>query len=181
MEYVFLMFIIIIFIATAGWFINTYNSFQRIGIKVEEADAGIDVSLTKRYDVLTSLVEVVKGYANYEKEVLVEVVQLRQGMSIKERTEVNQKMDNNFEKINVLVESYPNLKANENFIQLQRTIVDVEDHLQASRRMYNSNVSIYNQLVQSFPSNLVASMIKVKEKDFFAVDEMKKETVKIAL
>jgi LemA protein len=88
-------------------------------------------------------------------------------------------MDNNIKKINALAESYPDLKANENFKTLQLTIADVEEHLQAARRLYNSNVSIYNQKVEMFPSSIIAKNRNLVKKDFFEAEEAQKEDVKI--
>ena len=90
-------------------------------------------------------------------------------------------MDENFRKINVVAESYPELKSSENYKTLQQSIVDVEEHLQASRRLYNSNVSLYNQLLVSFPTSIVAKNKKMTKKEFFEIDETKKEDVKIDL
>lgn len=163
------------------WYISVYNDLKRASIKVDESDSGIDVALTKRYDVLTKMVEVVKGYAKHEKETLFEVINLRKNMTLGEKSQENDKMTHNLDKINVVVESYPNLKADENFKILQKTIIDVEEHLQAARRMYNSNVSIYNQMIEVFPKNIVAKMNNMVRRDFFEASEVKKENVKIKL
>lgn len=127
------------------------------------------------------MIEVVKSYAKHEKETLFEVIKLRKDMSIKEINDVNRVMDENFRKINVVAESYPELKSSENYKTLQKSIVDVEEHLQASRRLYNSNVSLYNQLLVSFPTSIVANNKKMTKKEFFEIDETKKEDVKIDL
>ena len=162
-------------------FISISNTLNRYQVKIEEANSGIDVALTKRYDVLTKMIEVVKGYAKHEKETLFEVINLRKGMSLGEKAAENAKMDKNMEKINVLAESYPELKSSENYNTLQKTIVDVEEHLQASRRMYNANVSQFNQALVTFPSSMIASMKGLTKKEFFEADEAKKEDVKIEL
>lgn len=157
------------------------NSLNRAVIKIDEALSGIDVALTKRYDVLTKMMDVVKAYAKHESETLFQVVNLRKGMSMEEMNGANRAMNENFGKINVLAENYPELKSNENYLTLQKTIADVEEHLQAARRLYNSNVSSYNQLVVVFPSSILASMKGMKKKDFFEADDVKKEDVKIDL
>jgi len=162
-------------------YISIYNSLKRASIKIDEADSGIDIALTKRYDVITKMVEVVKGYAKHEKETLFEVINLRKNMTLGEKSQENDKMTHNLDKINVVVESYPKLKADENFKILQKTIIDVEEHLQAARRMYNSNVSIYNQMIEVFPKNIVAKMNNMVRRDFFEASEVKKENVKIKL
>lgn len=163
------------------WYISVYNDLKRASIKIDEADSGIDVALTRRYDVITKMVEVVKGYAKHEKETLFEVINLRKNMTLGEKSQENDKMTHNLDKINVVVESYPNLKADENFKILQKTIIDVEEHLQAARRMYNSNVSIYNQMIEVFPKNIVVKMNNMVRRDFFEASEVKKENVKIKL
>jgi len=161
--------------------ISMSNKLNRLQIKIEEADSGIDIALAKRYDVLTKMIEVVKGYAKHEKEIIFEIVKLRKGMSLESKNAENEKMNHNMEKINILAEAYPDLKANENFIYLQKTILEVEEHLQAARRFFNSNVSAYNQMIAVFPSNIVAKSKHLTKKQFFAVDETIKENVKIEL
>ena len=112
---------------------------------------------------------------------LFEVIKLRKDMSIKERNDVNRAMDENFRKINVVAESYPELKSSENYKTLQQSIADVEEHLQAARRLYNSNVSLYNQLLVSFPTSSIAKSKGMTKKEFFEADEVKKEDVKVKL
>lgn len=157
------------------------NSLNRAVIKIDESLSGIDVALTKRYDVLTKMMDVVKAYAKHESETLFQVISLRKGMTLEEMNSANHAMSENFGKINVLAESYPELRSNENYVTLQKAIADVEEHLQAARRLYNSNVSTYNQLVVVFPSSIFASMKGMKKKDFFEAEEVKKEDVKINL
>ncbi len=173
--------IIVIIVLIIIWYIVTSNKLNKSIVKIDEALSGIDVALTKRYDVLTKMIEVVKSYAKHEKETLFEVIKLRKDMSIKEINDANRVMDENFRKINVVAESYPELKSSENYKTLQQSIVDVEEHLQASRRLYNSNVSLYNQLLVSFPTSIVAKNKKMTKKEFFEIDETKKEDVKIDL
>ncbi len=163
------------------WFIATSNSLNRTKIKIEEAKSGIDVALTKRYDVLTKMMDVVKSYKKYEQETIFEVINLRKGMTLNEMNEENKKMDSNFAKINALAENYPELKSSENFNTLQLAISDVEEHLQAARRMFNSNVSILNQSVVTFPTSIVAGMKGIQKESFFEAEESKKEDVKINL
>ncbi len=166
------------------WIAGSYNSLQTGKIKVNEAESGIDVALTKRFDVLTKMVEVVKGYAKHESETLTKVVELRNSVnlgksSIQEKQQIVTQMDQAMRAINVVVEQYPNLKASENFQQLQGSISDVEEHLQAARRVYNSNVSAYNQRVQLFPSNIIAGMFHFTVREFFEAEEFKRKDVEI--
>ena len=173
-----ILFVVLIIVI---WWISTSNKLSRGLIKIEEADSGIDVALTKRYDVLTKMVEVVKGYTKHEKETIMEVINLRQKMTMQEKNDANTKMDAGYNKIMALAESYPDLKASENFLVLQKAIVDVEEHLQAARRLYNANVTRYNELVQMVPSNLVAKARKLTTKEFFVASETEKANVDIKL
>lgn len=163
------------------WYVSTSNKLNRMIVKIDESLSGIDVALTKRYDVLTKMIDVVKSYAKHEKETLFEVINLRSNMSLKEKSEANHVMDENFKKISVIAESYPELKSSENYNTLQQSITDVEEHLQAARRLYNSNVSLYNQYVVSFPSSVVAKNKGMVKSDFFEADEVKRNDVKIDL
>ena len=171
--------IVVVILIVVIWFISTSNSLNRAVIKIDEADSGIDVALTKRYDVLTKMLDTVKGYAKHEKEVIVETINLRKGMTMTEKNEVNNKMNEAFSKLNVVVENYPDLKASDNFAVLQQSISDVEEHLQAARRLYNANVSSFNQMIVTFPTSVVAVMKKLVKKDFFEAEETKKQDVKI--
>lgn len=181
METIIIIIVITIILLLLIWYISVSNKLNRALVKIEEAASGIDVALTKRYDVLTKMIDVVKAYSKHEKETLFEVIKIRNNMSIEEKNEVNDKMNHNFEQIKLLVENYPDLKASENYKTLQLSIAEIEEHLQAARRMYNSNVSIFNQLIVTFPNSIVASMKSLTKKDFFEADEKKKENVKINL
>lgn len=173
--------IIALVIILVIWYISTVNKLNRTIVKIDEADSGIDVALTKRYDVLTKMMDTVKAYAKHEKETLFEVINLRKGMTLEEKNIENAKMSHNLEKINLVVENYPELKSSENYKMLQQSIVDVEEHLQAARRMYNSNVSIFNQMIVTFPTSIIANSKGMAKKDFFEADEVKKQDVKINL
>ncbi len=161
------------------WWIGTYNGIKRLEIKVNEGLSGIDVALTKRYDVLTKLLDVVKGYQKHEKEILSEVIRLRSGMTMQERNAVNQQMDSAFGRINMLAESYPELKSSNNFMQLQNAIVDTEEHLQAARRLYNANVTAYNEKIVTFPNSIVAGSMGASAKEFFEAEAAKRQDVKM--
>lgn len=172
--------VIVLLVVFAGmWYISTYNSLKVGKLKINEALSGIDVALTKRYDVLTKLVGVVKGYQKHEQELLTEVIKLRSGMTMKERADANQKMDELFNKIQVMVENYPDIKAGANFVNLQKAVLDVEEHLQAARRLYNSNVTSYNTKVVSFPSSIIASNMGAKEEEYFEAEEYKRSDVEM--
>lgn len=176
-----LIVIIVFIVALLMWYILISNKLNRAIIKIEEASSGIDVALTKRYDVLTKMMEVVKSYAKHEKETIFEIIKLRQNMTIEQKEEINDKMTHNFEQIKLLAENYPELRSSENYNTLQLAISDVEEHLQAARRMYNSNVSILNQAIVTFPSSIVANIKGIKKHKFFEAEDNKRKDVKIDL
>ncbi|MFK5883814.1 MAG: LemA family protein [Candidatus Izemoplasma sp.] len=166
------------------WYIGAMNKLRQLEVKVEEAESGIDVALTKRFDVLTKLVASVKGYAKHEAETFENIVKWRSGLpkslSLEEKQEFMGKMNAVQSGINVAVEAYPDLKAEKLFTNLQNSISDVEEHLQAARRLYNSNVSTINSMIVTFPTSIVAGMIHVNKKDFFEADVAKREDVEIS-
>lgn len=161
--------------------ISIYNSIMIAKIKVEEGLSGIDVALSKRYDTLINLVEVVKGYAKHETETLEKVIEARKDMSIKEKANIGNQYVQTQSKLFAIAEGYPDLKANTNFLQLQNSIVDVEEHLQAARRLYNANVASYNEKLVVFPSNMIASMMNESKVEYFQTDEESKNNVSIAI
>jgi LemA protein len=173
--------IVVVLLILVICYISISNKLNRAIIKIDEALSGIDVALTKRYDVLTKMIDAVKAYTKHEKETIFEVIKLRENMSIKEKSDANTAMDQNLKQINVVAENYPELKSSENYKTLQKSITDVEEHLQAARRLYNSNVSIYNQLLVSFPTSMIAKNKHLTKKDFFEIEEFKRNDVKIDL
>lgn len=179
--YIVLITIAVIILIFVIWYISLSNKLNRAIVKIDEASSGIDVALTKRYDVLTKMMDVVRSYAKHEKETLFEVIRLRKDMTMTEKSEANSKMNDTLSKIQVIAESYPELKSSSNYKTLQDSILDVEEHLQASRRLYNSNVSLYNQMLVTFPSSAIANNKRLVKKDFFEVEEEKKGDVKINL
>ena len=168
--------IIVLLVCIVIWYISTSNGIKRSHLKVEEAESGIDVALTKRYDVLTKMLDVVKGYQAHEKTVLTELVKLRSGMTMA----ANQKMEQLTKDINILAENYPELKSSNNFMELQKTIADVEEHLQAARRLYNANVNTYNTKLVVLPSSIVANNMHAVKKPFFEAEEAKRQDVKMS-
>ena len=165
------------------WFIGTMNGLRQLEVKVDEAESGIDVALEKRFDMLTKLVATTKGFAKHEKETLENVTQWRAGLPRRLTMEDKQKfmgqMDAIQAGINVQIEAYPELKADKLFLDLQHSIRDVEEHLQAARRLYNSNVSTINSRIVTFPTSIVAGMVNVTKKEFFEADVNKRTDVEI--
>ncbi len=165
------------------WFISTMNMLRRKEVKVNEAESGIDVALTKRFDTLSKMVDTVKGYTKHEAKTFENVVKWRKGMpddlTMEQKQEFMQKLNAVQADINVAVEQYPDLKAEKVFTNLQRSIADVEEHLQASRRLYNANVSALNAKIVSFPTSIVAGKIGMAKKIFFEAELSKRADVKM--
>lgn len=172
--------ILVVVLVVVIWYISTYNGIKVLKIKIDEALSGIDVALTKRYDVLTKMVDVCKAYKQHETELLTEVISLRSGMSMQDRNNASRQMDVLAGKINVLAENYPELKSSNNFVQLQKAIMDVEEHLQASRRLYNSNVTSYNAKIVMFPNSIVAGSMGAVAEEFFVAEDIKRQDVKMS-
>ncbi len=171
--------VLVVVVLIVIWYICVSNSIKVAELKIEESEAGIDVALTKRYDVLTKMLDTVKGYQQYEKTVLAELVKLRSGMSIAEKNEVNKNMDQVAKDIRLFVENYPELRADASFGKLQEAIVDVEEHLQAARRLYNANVNAYNAKIVVFPNSIVAGQMGASKKELFVAEETKRQDVKM--
>lgn len=167
----------------AIWYISTMNNLRRLEIKVEEALSGIDVALTKRYDLLTKMLDTTKGYAKHESETLEKVIKWRNGIpadaTIEQKSEFASSMAKVVSGLNVVVEQYPDLKANDMFGKLQSAIANSEEQLQASRRIYNSNVSQINTAIVTFPTSFVAKKINIQKKAFFEAEEVKRADVKM--
>ncbi len=165
-----LLVLLLIVIVPVGIYINVYNTIQRYKIKIEESFANIDVALAKRYEVLTKLMDVAKGYAKHEKETILAVVQVRQGMSVDEKESAYNAIESGFNQLSFLSESYPELKADKLFLNLQDAVVDTESNLAAARRIYNSNVSYFNQRIETFPGNMIASNMNVQKQSMLKFD-----------
>lgn len=162
------------------WIITTTNTFRRKLVKIDESESSIDIALTKRFDLLTKLVGAVKGATKHERETLESVVAMRQpsrSASIQDKQEFAEEVTRGLNEINVVVEQYPQLRANENFLNLQNSTSEVEENLQAARRVYNANVSVYNQKVVTFPSSIIANWKNFVKRDFFEAEASKREDV----
>ncbi len=175
--------VVLLAIIFACWWISTSNWFKRAKVKVDEANSGIDVALTKRYDLLTKLLASVKGYAKHEYETLSQVIAMRSGnnikdLSLEEKSALNSQLSQVQKGINIVMEQYPQLKADTQFTNLQNQTADCEEQLQAARRVYNSNVSGFNQKRVSFPSSMVANAIGFRQDlEFFKAEEEKRKDV----
>ena len=167
--------IVVIFVI---WMIATINGFKRKEIKIDECLSGIEVALTKRYDMLTKMIDTAKGYMSHEEEVFTKVIALRRGMSADELQNADKQISEMSAKFFAVAEGYPELKSAELFSDLQAGIRDAEEHLQAARRLYNASVTDYNTSIAMFPASILAGGRAAKS--FFAAEESKREDVKIS-
>lgn len=179
-----LVVIVIAVILIVGGCINTYNGFIQAKNLVEEAWSTIDVSLKKRYDLIPNLVETVKGYASHESETLEKVIAARSAAmgatGGKEKISAEKELNRSLNNLFVLQESYPALKANTNFMDLQGQLKSLETEIASARRYYNGTVKAYNTKIESFPSNLIAGAMKLEKKAYFEVDSAEeRQAVKV--
>lgn len=173
--------IIILIIAIVGWYIGTRNRFIRMEQDVQNSESRIDVYLTKRYDLLTKMLSTTKGYMKHEKETLAEVVEMRNpgvNASLKEKAEFNDQMSSVAKQLNFVVERYPDLKADKMFNNLQQSISEVEENLQAARSNFNANVASFNKAILQFPASIVAGS-RFSKKEYFEAEEAKKQDVQM--
>ena len=167
-------------ILLAVYFIATYNGFVVLKTRIQEALSGIDVQLKRRADLIPNLVESVKGYAKHEKEVFENVTAARSALlsaqSPADKAEANNQLTGALKTLFAVAENYPELKASNNFIQLQQELTDTEDKVAYSRQFYNSNVTDFNTKIATFPSSIIANMFGFKPFEFFtAADEDRKK------
>jgi len=169
--------------ALVVYVIAMYNGLIRLKNRVNEAWSDIDVQLKRRYDLIPNLVETVKGYAAHEQTTFEKVIAARNVAMNASAGEAKAKAENalseTLKSIFALAEAYPDLKANQNFLELQRELSDTENKIQASRRFYNGNVRDFNTAIEVFPTNLIANTLGFKAREFFAADESEKEPVKV--
>src|SRR3989338_4723348 len=165
------------------YFIAQYNGFVVLKTRIQEALSGIDVQLKRRADLIPNLVETVKGYAKHEKGVFTEVTKARTAlMSAQtplEKAEANNMLTAALKSLFAVAEAYPELKASDNFRDLQRQLEDTEDKIAYSRQFYNSNVLDFNTKIKTFPSNLVANMFAFKQEEFFTAGEEERKKVEV--
>ena len=165
----------IILIVLAIFIILEYNICVRLRNKVKQAESSIDVYLNQRFDLIPNLVECVKGYKIYEERLLTKLVEKRNiykdNPNLKEATDLNSEMLS----LVGIAEGYPSIKANEQFLKLQEALTRMESQLQAARRIYNGDVTVYNTKITTFPTNIIAKIFNFKEEDLFEIEEYKKE------
>ena len=175
--------LIAIVVIAAIWAMFVYNGLIRLKNRVDEAWSDIDVQLKRRYDLIPNLISTVKGYAAYEKEVFEKVTEARTRAmgagSGESKAEAENMLSGTLKSLFAVAENYPDLKANQNFIELQKELTDTEDKIQASRRFYNSNVMEFNTKIQVFPNNVFAGILNFVKREFFEAKEGEKENVKV--
>lgn len=162
-----------------------YNSFITMRVRVKEGWADIDTQLKRRYDLIPNLIETVKGYAVHEREVFEKVTLARTqalgAQTVEDHANAENMLSGTLKSLFAVSENYPDLKANTNFLELQRELSDTENKIQAARRFYNTTVRDFNTAIQSFPGNIIASVFGFKVADFFELsEEVQREPVKVS-
>lgn len=164
-------------------FAGDYNKFVKMDVAIKAAWSQVENQLQRRYDLIPNLVETVKGYAKQEKDVLVEVTNARAKVggagTVPDKIAANNELSGALSRLMVVVERYPDLKSNQNFMKLQDELAGTENRIAVERMRYNDAVKIYNQAIRSFPANFVAGMFGFKEAAFFKVDEVAKAAPKV--
>ena len=179
-------FIILIAVVVLGiWVISLYNGLVKLRNRTKEAWADIDVQLKRRYNLIPNLVNTVKGYATHERELFEKVTEARsnamQAKDLKEKGKAENMLSDTLKSLFAVSENYPDLKASNNFLELQRELRDTEDKIQAARRFYNGNVRDLNIKIESVPTNIVASMFNFRKMELFELKEPeKRETPEVS-
>ena len=176
------MIILIIIAVLLVIILKLYNDLVKARNNVRQAKSGIDIYLNQRFDLIPNLVECVKGYSKHEKSIFTEIANLRsaymkQPKNIKSAETLNNKMN----QLIAVAENYPELKASEQYLNLQKNLSKVESQLQAARRIYNNDVTNYNTKIESIPNNIIAAVFGFKKAELFQIEEYKKENINIKL
>lgn len=175
--------IIIVLVVLASFIVSNYNGLVQARNKVRDQFSQIDVQLKKRADLIPNLVETVKGYAKHEEGTLEKVIQARNTYltadSVDDKVKASGEMSSAISKLFALAESYPDLKANTNFLDLQTQLKEIEDKIGYARQFYNDAVLMYNNKTEMFPSNIIASLFGFKGETFFKAEEEDKKNVEV--
>ena len=175
--------LLVVIVILAIVVISTYNRLVVLRNRIENAWSQIDVQLKRRADLIPNIVETVKGYAAHEKEVFLKVTEARSALvnakGVKEQGEANNMLTGALKTLFAVAENYPELKANQNFLQLQEELSGTESKIAYARQFYNDTVLKYDNMREKFPSNIVAGMFGFKEREYFAADESAREPVKV--
>ncbi|MFC1810400.1 LemA family protein [Patescibacteria group bacterium] len=174
----------IVVVGVAIFAIGIYNSLIVLKNKVDEGWADIDTQLKRRWDLIPNMVETVKGYAKHEDKVFVQVTQARsnamQAKTPDEHAKAENMLTGVLKSLFAVAENYPELKANQNFLDLQATLREIEEHIQMSRRYYNGTVKDFNTKLQVFPNNVIAGFLGFKDREFFEIAEEERKNVKVS-
>jgi LemA protein len=180
-----LIVVVVIILIVVLWYISARNGIIASKNRVEESWSGIDVQLKRRHDLVPNLVETVKGYATHEQQVFENVTKARADAmattGVEDTAQAEGALTRAMADLRAVAENYPDLKATENFQQLSRNLSELEDEIQASRRIYNSNVQSYNTKIQQFPTSIVANQGGFEDKEFFEItDAAERETPNVS-
>ncbi len=176
--------LIAVAVIVIGWFASTYNSLVRLEGEIDGQWAQVENNLQRRYDLIPNLVSTVKGYAQHEEDVFTAVTDARAklmsgNLDVGETAAATNTLNNAVGRLLAVAEAYPELKANENFLNLQDELAGTENRLAVSRKDYNDSVKTYNVKIKTIPTNIVAGVIGAQSRDFFEIDEVAKENVKV--
>lgn len=180
--------LLIVVVVLAFLIISMYNGLIRSKNRVDEAFSDIDVQLKRRYDLIPNLVETVKGYMNHERDTLVKLTEARtaamavhdnKNATLAQKEAAENQLSGTLKTLFAVTENYPELKASQNFLQLQDEISDTENKIQASRRFYNGNVRDFNTKIQTFPTNIFAGMMHFVKYEFFQAAEGERQNVQV--
>ncbi len=179
--------IAVVILGIVFWIIGMYNGLARARLRVKEAWSGIDVQLKRRSSLIPNLVETVKGYASHEREVLEAVTRARAQLDTARESghpadaaRADNILQGTLRSLFAVAEAYPDLKANQNFLELQRELTDTEDKIAYARQFYNTNVGNYNERIVTIPSSIIAGMFNFQPEEFYEAEESAREDVKVS-
>ena len=177
--------IIILLVLVLFYFFITFNNLVKLNNRVKESFSTMDVYLKKRWDLIPNIVNVVKGYSDYEKSTLESIIKIRSlafdTLSNDEKIESDNSITDSISKLTLLKEDYPELKANKNYLQLSENLTKIENDIANSRKYYNGTVRIFNNKVEMFPSNIVAKILGYKSKEMFIINDNERENINVKL
>lgn len=173
--------IVVVIVALVFFLVSIYNSLIRLRNQVKNAWSQIDVQLKRRHDLIPNLIETVKGYMTHERATLENITKARsqavQAEGVGAKAKAEGELTSALGKFNLVVENYPDLKANQNFLSLQEELTSTENRISFARQAYNDQVLFFNNKIQMFPSNIVAGMFSFKEEEFFQIEDQKEKEV----
>lgn len=171
--------LIILLIFIILFILITYNKLIKLKNSIKQSESGIDVYLNQRFDLIPNLVECVKEYAKHEKELLENLTEMRAGYLRNKNIKDAEKLNNGINNIIAVAENYPDLKASEQFLNLQNNLIKMESQLQAARRIYNNDITKYNIAIESIPTNIIAKLFGFNKMDLFQIEEYKRQNIDI--